>query len=297
MTYSIVARDPETGELGVAVQSHWFSVGSVVSWAVAGVGAVATQALADPSYGPLGLELMRAGRSAEDTLTALLAGDSGAGRRQIGFVDGQGGAAAHTGPGCIAEAGHYVGHGFTTQANLMAHSTVWGAMADAYGSAEGDLTSRLLTALDAAQAEGGDIRGRQSAALLVVTGSPTGRPWDDTVFDIRVEDHPDPLVELHRLVDLGRAYHRMTAGDDAMGANDLFSALDHYRAAETMAPQVAEIPFWKAMTLAGNGLVEDALPVFAQVFAAEPLWREVVPRVVASGVIELDDDTVALILR
>jgi uncharacterized Ntn-hydrolase superfamily protein len=219
-TYSIVARDPATGELGVAVQSHWFSVGSNVSWAEAGVGAVATQSFIDPAYGPLGLQLMRAGRSAPDTLKALLAGDAQRDVRQVGMVDAQGRAATHTGALCIPAAGGQEGKEYVVQANLMDKPSVWPAMAKAYEAATGDLALRLLAALDAAEAEGGDIRGRQSAAIVVVKARSSGRPWADRIFDLRVEDNPAPLVELRRLVKLQRAYNHMTAGDDCVAVAD-----------------------------------------------------------------------------
>ena len=199
-TYSIVARDPATGQLGVAVQSHWFSVGSVVPWAEAGVGAVATQSFVDPSYGKNGLDLMRAGTSAPDALKMLLAKDAGRDVRQVAMIDARGRVAAHTGAKDIPAAGHIAGTNFSVQANLMLNDTVWPAMAKAFGSAKGDLADRMMAALDAAQAAGGDIRGRQSAALIVVTGKPTGKPWADRVFDLRVDDSAEPLKELRRLV-------------------------------------------------------------------------------------------------
>src|SRR6185503_11298576 len=241
-TYSIVARDPSTGELGVAVQSHWFSVGSNVSWAEAGVGAVATQSFIDPAYGPLGLQLMRAGRSAPDALKALLAGDAQRDVRQAGMVDAQGRAATHTGALCIPAAGGQEGKEYVVQANLMDKPTVWPAMARAYEAAKGDLADRLLAALDAAEAEGGDIRGRQSAAIVVVKAKSSGRPWADRVFDLRVEDNAAPLVELRRLVKLQRAYNHMTAGDDCVA--DWPCAEREYGAARTLEPQHAEMAFW-----------------------------------------------------
>ena len=195
-TYSIVARDPATGELGVAVQSHWFSVGSIVTWAEAGIGAVATQSFVDPSYGKLGLDLMRAGRSAPDALKALLAGDEGRDVRQVAMIDAQGRVAAHTGSKDIPAAGHIVGKDYSVQANLMLNDKVWPAMSRAFEAAKGDLAERMMAALDAAQEVGGDIRGKQSAALIVVTGKPTGKPWADRVFDLRVDDSADPLKEL-----------------------------------------------------------------------------------------------------
>ncbi len=295
-TYSIVARDPDSGQLGVAVQSHWFSVGTVVSWAEAGVGAIATQSLADPAYGPLGLELMRAGRSPEEALRSLLAGDEGREGRQVAFVDAQGRVATHTGRGCVNEAGHVIGDQFSVQANMMANATVWDAMAKAYQSADGDLIERLLVALEAAQSKGGDIRGKQSAALLVVSGHTTGQPWNDRVFDLRIEDHQEPLPELRRIVRLRRAYLHMTAGDDAIGSEDMDRALDQYTKAERLVPEIVEMPFWKAVTLVGTGHLEAALPVFDEVFEREPVWRELLPRVVDAGLLDVDEETLQRII-
>lgn len=277
-TYSIVARDAASGELGVAVQSHWFSVGSLVPWAEAGVGAVATQSIVDPSYGPLGLALMRAGRSAPEALAALLAGDAGREVRQVGMVDAAGRAATHTGRLDIPEAGGRLGDGYAVQANLMEKKTVWPAMAHAFESAKGDLAERMLAALDAAEAEGGDIRGRQSAALLVVKARSSGRPWADRVFDLRVEDHPQPLAELRRLVLAQRAYNHMGAGDDCVAAKDWACAESQYGAAQAIAPQNAEMAFWHAVALASNGRLEAARPLFRQAFQADPRWRELVRR-------------------
>src|SRR2546430_3126228 len=205
MTYSIVARDKQTGELGVAVQSHYFQVGPTVPWALAGVGAVATQSMVNVSFGPLGIDYMRAGYAAEQALKALLAGDSEPQSRQVSLVDAQGNVATHTGEKCIPAAGHRIGDGFSCQANLMEKDTVWGAMFEAYTSARGPLAERMLAALDAAEAEGGDIRGQQSAAMVVVRGNPSGRSWEDRVIDIRVEDSPEPLKELRRLLHVKRA--------------------------------------------------------------------------------------------
>jgi uncharacterized Ntn-hydrolase superfamily protein len=277
-TYSIVARDPSTGELGVAVQSHWFSVGSNVSWAEAGVGAVATQSFIDPAYGPLGLQLMRAGRPAPDALKALLAGDAQRDVRQVGMVDAQGRVATHTGSLCIPAAGGQEGKEYVVQANLMDKPTVWPAMARAYEAARGDLADRLLAALDAAEAEGGDIRGRQSAAIVVVKAKSSGRPWADRVFDLRVEDNPAPLVELRRLVKLQRAYNHMTAGDDCVALADWPCAEREYGAARMLEPQHAEMAFWYAVALATAGRLEPARPLFAQAFKADPRWRELVKR-------------------
>lgn len=295
-TYSIVARDPATGDMGVAVQSHWFSVGSAVPWAEAGVGAVATQSFVDPSYGPLGLDLMRAGRSAPDALAGLLAADSGREVRQVAMVDAQGKVAAHTGSKCIPAAGHEVGDQFSVEANLMGNDKVWPAMAKAYRETKGDLAERMLAALDAAQSVGGDIRGMQAAAIVVVKGKSTGRPWADTIFNLRVEDHPQPLVELRRLVRLQRAYNHASAGDDFTAAGKLDDALREYAEAARLAPQVLELPYWQAVALASNGHLQEALPIFKEVFAKEPRWAELTPRLPGVDLLPKDPETMKAIM-
>lgn len=296
-TYSIVARDSVTGQLGVAVQSHWFSVGSLVTWAEAGVGAIATQSFIDPSYGPFGLTLMRAGKSAQEALKGLIAADAHPEVRQVAFVDAKGNIAVHTGEKAIEAAGHITGSGFSVQANLMEKSTVPAAMARAYTSSKGDLAERLLAALEAAQAEGGDIRGAQSAAILIVNGTATGRPWADKLFDLRVEDHARPVAELRRLVHLARAYNHMNAGDDAMTRNDIAAALREYSTAQTMVPDSltnGEMAFWHAVTLVGVGRVDESLPLFRRAFAQDNRWRELVRRLPKAG--QLPDDP-AIIAR
>jgi uncharacterized Ntn-hydrolase superfamily protein len=251
MTYSIVARDPATGELGVAVQSHWFSVGGLVTWAQPGVGAVATQANVDPGYGPRTLDLLRAGAGAPDALAELVARDAQRDVRQVGVVDAAGRAAAHTGPACMDAAGHLVGDGVACQANIMASAEVWPAMAQAFAAAEGsNLAQRLLAALDAAEAAGGDLRGRQSAALLVVP--PAGEPWDALV-DLRVEDDPEPLEELRRLLVLADAYREAGEGDRLAGEGDHAAAARRYVAAYELAPGCIELEFWAGLALAGPG--------------------------------------------
>lgn len=291
-TYSIVARDPATGDFGVAVQSHWFQVGPIVPWVEAGVGAVATQSFVRVDYGPLGLALLGAGKSAQEALDSLLATDPQRDVRQVAMVDREGRVAAWTGPKCIAAAGHRTGAGYSVQANLMDRATVWPAMARAYESAGGDLADRLLAALEAAEAEGGDIRGRQSAALLVVRAQSTGRPWEDRRVDLRVDDHPAPLAELRRLLDLHRAYEEMNRGDEAVAKEDFAAALAHYTRASGLAPQVAELPFWQAVTLFVNGREAEALRIFAEVFQREELWARLVPRLPAAGL--LPDDPAAI---
>ena len=262
-TYSIVARDSATGQLGVAVQSHWFSVGAIVAFAEAGVGAVATQSFVDPSYGPLGLELMKIGKSAPEALRGLLASDDGEAVRQVAMIDAQGRVQAHTGSRAIYAAGHLVGDQYSVQANLMEKESVWGAMSKAYENAEGDLAERLLQALEAAEQEGGDIRGKQSAAILVVSGEPSGRPWEDRLFDLRVEDHPDPLGELRRLVTMQRAYQKLNEGDGWVTAEDFPRALEAYSEALSIVPDEAtngEAAFWVGITLMDSGSFEKAVP-------------------------------------
>jgi uncharacterized Ntn-hydrolase superfamily protein len=295
-TFSIVARDPKTGEMGVAVQSHWFAVGSDVTWGEAGTGVVATQSIIDPGYGPKGLELMRAGVNAPDALARLIAADKEREVRQVAMLDAQGRVAAHTGKLCIAAAGQKVGSQYSAQANIMANDRVWPAMAAAFEKTQGDLAERLLAALDAAQAEGGDLRGRQSAAILVVAAKSTGRPWagGDRVFDLRVEDNPEPIKELRRLVRLQRAYTHANHGDDLVSQKKIDEALKEYAEAARLAPEIQELPFWQAMTLVTVGREAEAVPILKRVFAKEPWWADLIPRLPAAG--QLPDDK-ALIAR
>ncbi len=287
-TYSIVARDPKTGELGVAVQSHWFSVGAIVPWAEAGVGAVATQSFVDPSYGKLGLDLMRAGRSAPDALKGLVAADAAKDVRQVAMIDPSGKVAAHTGAKCIQPAGHFVGKDFSVQANMMLNDKVWPAMAKAFEGTQGDLAERMLAALDAAQSAGGDIRGKQSAALIVVSGKPTGRSWMDRVYDVRVDDSPEPLKELRRLVLLQRAYNHMNAGDLAVEKQDNEGALRAYAAAQALVPDNAEMVFWHAIALVNMKRVDEALPLLGKTYAMDKNWRDLLQRLPAAGLLPND---------
>jgi uncharacterized Ntn-hydrolase superfamily protein len=284
-TYSIVARDAETGEMGVAVQSHWFSVGSIVTWAEAGVGAIATQSFVDPAYGPRGLELMKSGLSAEQALEALLLVDEGRDVRQVAFVDTSGNVATHTGAKCIESAGHHAGDGYSVQANMMLNDKVVPAMARAYETTEGDLADRLMAALEAAQSVGGDIRGKQSAAMLIVKGESTGQLWADRVLELRIEDHPTPIAELERLLKVHRAYEHMNAGDVAVEHEDLALAMAEYGAAAELLPGNVEVQYWAAVTLATSGSLDQALPIFGEVFAADPNWVELTRRLLKPGII------------
>jgi uncharacterized Ntn-hydrolase superfamily protein len=295
-TYSIVARDKNTGELGVAVQSHWFSVGSVVPWAESGVGAVATQSFVETDYGPLGLELMKSGKSAEEALRDLVRADKNGSVRQVGMVDARGKAVAHTGKNCIPEAGQFVGDGFTCQANMMLKNTVWKAMAGAFETAKGELADRLLAALEAAEREGGDIRGKQSAALLVVKGKSSGKPWKDRIYDLRVEDHPSPVPELKRLLTLNKAYNHMNMGDEFMTENKIAEAVKEYSAGMDIYPDNPEMLFWPAVTMASAGRVEESLPLFKKVFARDPNWAVLLARLPKVGQFPNDEKLLKTIL-
>jgi len=295
-TYSIVARDAATGQLGAAVQSHWFSVGSGVIWAEPGIGAVATQSFIDPSYGPLGLHLMRAGKDANQALRALLAVDEHTDVRQVGMVDNDGVVANHTGENAIIEHCDVTGAGFSVQANLMWRPTVCSAMVTAYENTHGDLATRMMAALDAAQGEGGDIRGRQSAALLVVTGDGLEPAWDGRVFDLRVEDHEAPLAELRRLLVTARAYNLMNEGDAHMTNGEVEKAIIAYSSAEALVPDSHEMIFWHAATLAAEGRVDEALPLFEKAFDLWPLWRELVQRLPEAGLLPNDPELMAKII-
>ena len=277
-TYSIVARDPRDGALGVAVQSHWFSVGAVVSWAEPGAGAVATQSLAERSYGPKGLALMRSGVSAPDALPRLLSADAEAAVRQVALVDPAGRAAAHTGALCIPEAGHRTGEGYSCQANIMARPGVPDAMAEAYEAAPGTLDERLLAALDAAEAGGGDLRGRQSAVLLVVDAE--GESWRRSV-DLRVDDHPDPLGELRRLHRLHRAYELSERAEELTAEGRHDDAAPLYQQAAALAPESDELLFFAGLAAAVAGDMDAALDRVRRAMAVNPGWRELLPRLSA----------------
>lgn len=295
-TYSIVARDPDTGEMGVAVQSNWFSVGTLCPWAEAGVGAIATQAFVNVSFGPRGLALLRQGQAAGEALAALLDADAGREMRQVGIVDARGHAAAHTGSQCVPEAGHYAGDGFTVQANLMLNDRVWPAMAEAFTGSRGPLAERLVAALVGAQEAGGDIRGQQSAALLVVRAAPGEHPWEDRLVDLRIEDHPAPVAEMARLLGVQRAYEHMNRGDQALELGDMAAAVECYRTAERLQPANREMQYWHAIALANAGQIDEALSLFDAVFAADPNWRTLTGRLPRVGLLRVEPQDMERIL-
>lgn len=288
-TYSIVARDPATGQLGVAVQSRAFAVGSVVIWAEAGVGAVATQSIADPTYGLSGLALMRSGKPSQEALSTLLAADAGRELRQVAMIDATGRVAVHTGRSNIEAAGHSIGPQYTVQANLMRDDKVWPAMANAFEAATGSLAERLLETLDAAQRAGGDVRGKQSAALIVVAGKATGNPLADRLVDLRVDDAQEPLQELRRLLVLRRAYDRLDRARQAIRTGDHQAAEREHRAASDLVPGNAEFIFWHAISLVRAKRPEEALSLFRQAFSIDRAWTDVPARLARAGFLTADE--------
>lgn len=288
-TYSIVARDEETGELGVAVQSHWFSVGSIVSWAEAGVGAIATQSFVNVSFGPEGLRLLKEGKNAQEVLNELISKDEGRDFRQLAIIDVNGNVAAYTGSKCIEVAHHKIGKNYSVQANMMLNDKVIPAMSEAFEKTKGPLAERLVAALKAAQDAGGDIRGKQSASLLIVRGKSTGKIWEDRLIDLRIEDHPEPIKELERLLKLYRAYEHMNNGDLAIEKGDETKALQEYGAACNMFPENLEMKYWYAVSLVNMNRVEEAKPLFKFVFKRDKNWVELTRRIVKNGLLKVDE--------
>src|SRR5919206_3110749 len=277
-TYSIVAFDPETGELGAAVQSHWFSVGSLCIWARPGIGAVATQSVVEPAHGPNALDRLAAGEDAAAALDAVLAPDPLAAVRQVGVVDRGGNVAVHTGADCIPCAGHVTGPHWSCQANMMERDTVPAAMSGAFAAASGSLADRLMAALEAAEAEGGDVRGRQSAAMRVVAAE--GEPWRARV-DLRVEDHTDPLGELRRLLGLQRAYELAGEGDELLAAGRTDEAGDRYRRAQALAPESDELLFWAGLATAQSGDLDGGVDAVRRAAEVHPGWLTLLDRLSA----------------
>jgi len=296
-TYSIVAIDKKSGEMGVAVQSHWFSVGSVVTWAEAGVGVVATQAFVEVSYGPLGLALMRGGKTPQQALKSLLATDPRPEVRQVAMLDIRGRVAAHTGRKCLPEAGHITGRGFSAQGNIMRNRRVWKAMASTFRRSKGSLAERLVAALESAERAGGDLRGRQSAALLVVKVNGSGMPWQGKVVDLRVEDNPQPLVELRRLLRIHEAFVHANNGDVMMEKGDVKRALEEYKRSAELSPENPELRFWQAVTMLNHGEVREGRALLKSVFRANKDMKTLLKSLPSVGLLEVDKDTLRGLLE
>ncbi|MBU1014075.1 MAG: DUF1028 domain-containing protein [Bacteroidetes bacterium] len=296
-TFSIVARDKTTGEMAVGVQSHWFSVGTLVSWGKSGVGVVATQSFVNPAFGPEGLKLMEEGKNAKDALVTLIAGDVGREFRQVALLDAKGVVNAFTGKKCVESAHHIVGTNFSVQANMMLNDKIVPAMAKAFEKNNDlPLAERVLKVLQAAQDAGGDIRGKQSAVILVVNGEKTDKPWLDKKIDLRVDDHETPLIELERLLRVHRAYEHMNRGDLAIELNDMKTALTEYEAAEKMFPENLEMKYWKAIAMANNNQLDKALPIFKEIFAKDKNWREMTKRLPKAGLLNLSESDLKKII-
>ncbi|MDD3722333.1 MAG: DUF1028 domain-containing protein [Lutibacter sp.] len=296
-TYSIVARDTVTGEMGVAVQSHWFSVGTSVIWGKAGIGVVATQSFVNPSFGPRGLNLLENGLTPKMAVETLLELDEGREVRQLAILDVNGNVEAYTGKNCIEAAGHIVGDNFSVQANLMDKNTVWPAMAEAFKNSKGTLAERMLVAMEAAQNEGGDIRGKQSAAILVVKAKSTGNSWEDRVVDLRVEDSENPLKEMRRLLTIHTAYDYMNKGDLAVEVGDNILAKEMYMKAQELNPENLEMKFWYAVTLTNNGALNEAKAIFKNIFKQNSKWKELTPRLIKPKLLTISEEQLQEILK
>ncbi len=290
-TYSIVARDKKSGEMGIAVQSHWFSVGSVVSWGEAGVGVVATQSFVNPAFGPNGLRLLKRGSTATEAIRRMIEMDKSREMRQLAILS-KSDVAAYTGKRCVPECGHLVGDNFSVQANMMLNDEVWPGMFESFESSKGQLAERLVMALEAGEEAGGDIRGRQSASLLVVRGESTGKIWEDRLVDLRVEDSSEPLGELKRLLKIHRAYGHMNQGDIALEKGDMRKALRNYSSAQNMCPENEEMVFWQAVGLANSGRIENAIPLFKSVFGKNQNWRILSKRLIRLNMLQIEMDEI-----
>lgn len=296
-TYSIIARDSVTGEMGVAVQSHWFNVGAIVGWGEAGVGVIATQSFVNPAFGIKGLDLLQQGKSPQQVVDELIAGDEGRDFRQLAVLDKDGNTASYTGTKCVDAAGNIAGKNYSVQANLMLSEKVWPAMEIAFTQTAGPLAERMLAALEAAQQMGGDIRGMQSASIMVWKGNSTGKPWEDKLIDLRVEDNPSPVDELKRLLKVQRAYEHMNAGDVALEKNDMKLAISEYNTAMEMFPDNLEMKYWTAVTLANTGRLDEALPLFNIVFATDKNWKTLTPRLPKSGLLNVSEEDMKKIMN
>ena len=297
MTYSIVARDEKTGEMGVAVQSHFFSVGSVVTWARAGVGAVATQAMVDIKYGPLGLELMSGGKTAEEALAALLRADPNSDSRQVAMVDTKGRVAVHTGRKCLPHAGHVTGQGFSCEGNIMRNERVWGAMKRAFERNHTlPLAERMVSALEAAEEAGGDIRGKQSSAILVVSAELKPNYWEGRLVDLRVEDHAAPVPELRRLLRYQRGYEWENRGDDFLTTKDYPKALEAYARAYALVPEIDELKYWVGIGLLFSGKQKKGERMLKEVIAKDRNWAQVTRGIAKVGYRPIPPDVLERVL-
>lgn len=297
-TYSIVARDAKTGEMAVAVQSHWFSVGTVVSWGEAGVGVVATQSFANISFGIRGLELLKQGKSPQEALDSLIKDDEGREFRQVAILDKQGRVATHTGKSCVDYAGHANGENFSVQANMMLNDKVVPAMEKAWKeNNEIPLAERMMAVLKAAQDSGGDIRGKQSAALMIVAPEATNEPWNDRTLDLRVDDSENPIKELDRLLKVFRAYEHMNQGDLYVEKNEMKSAMEEYNAAMTMFPENLEMQYWTAITLANDNQLERASGLLQNIYSKDKNWRELTRRLPKVGLLNVSEKDLKELLK
>jgi uncharacterized Ntn-hydrolase superfamily protein len=295
-TYSIVAFDKALGQIGAAVQSHWFAVGASILWAEAGVGAVATQSFIEPSYGPSAIDLMKSGKTSSDALNELLARDPLRESRQIAVIDKNGHASTFTGNACVGAAGHITGNSFSVQANMMDNNSVWIAMEKCFSESKGDLADRMLQALEAAELAGGDIRGQQSAAMIVVSSKKSDNFFSDRLFDIRVDDHLKPLTELRRLAAVTRGYHHMNNGDNLCTQGKFIEASVEYSKASKMLEHPSEAHFWQAVALAADGRIDEAKIIFSELFVRQPKWKKMVSRLPAAGILPDDPELLKKII-
>lgn len=297
-TYSIVARDAKTGEMAVGVQSHWFSVGPLVAWGRSGVGVVATQSFVNPAFGPEGLSLLDRGFTPEEAVETLINNDEGREFRQLAILGKSGANAAYTGEKCVAEAEHTTGDNFSVQANMMLNDDVVPAMAQAFTeNVNLPLAERVVAVLKAAQDAGGDLRGKQSAALIVVGPDKVEEIWKDKEIDLRVDDHENPVEELDRLLKTARAYEYMNRGDVAMEEGNVEKALEAYGTAESMFPENLEMKFWKAVALANSDQMDEAKQVFDRIFDENENWRTMLKRLPKAGLIDVTDEELEMLIQ
>jgi uncharacterized Ntn-hydrolase superfamily protein len=289
VTYSIVARDTDNGRLGVAAQSCYFALGSVLPWARAGVGAVATQSMVDPGYGPRCLDLLADGLPAPDALDRVRAADEGRDVRQVGLVDAAGRVASFTGALCIDHLSHAAGDGYSAQANMMAGPGVCEAMAEAFEHATGGLANRLVAALVAAEGKGGDARGQMSAAVIVVEGARHDHPWEGVLTDVRVDHHPDPLTELARLVDVAEAYHLCDVAEAALMRGDAGAALSGAEAGLARLPDEGNLRLSYIAALVGVGRTDDAAREVQALVAERPSWEGILRAITERGLVPLPE--------